>query len=140
MTVLMFQPRFAPKVQSGAKTQTIRPERKRPIKVGDRLSLRRWTGLPYRTPQQVLQEAVVLSVKPVKLTVTTKTFWDGESCVSLFIRIADTLLMESQMDLFAKADGFASVAEMSLWFMANHELRPSRPFTGICIKWKLAHD
>jgi hypothetical protein len=52
MKVLMFQPRFAPLVEAGTKTQTIRPVRRRPIVVGDELSLRAWTGLPYRSPQQ----------------------------------------------------------------------------------------
>jgi uncharacterized protein YqfB (UPF0267 family) len=56
---IMFQPRFARLVESGAKTQTIRVKSKakhpRPLpKPGDFLSLREWEGKPYRSKQRKL--------------------------------------------------------------------------------------
>ena len=49
--VLMCQAQFAPMVESGDKRRTIRPRRKRPVKMGDHVSLRQWTGKPYRSKQ-----------------------------------------------------------------------------------------
>lgn len=47
--VRMFKPQFAPLVESGKKLQTVRPTPKRMPKPGDKISLREWTGLPYRS-------------------------------------------------------------------------------------------
>lgn len=56
MTVLLFEPRFWESVATGHKVHSIRPKRKRPINVGDALSLRGWEGKPYRSKQRVLCE------------------------------------------------------------------------------------
>lgn len=47
--VRMFKPHFALLVESGAKAQTVRPTPKRMPKPGDRISLRCWSGAPYRS-------------------------------------------------------------------------------------------
>jgi hypothetical protein len=65
MRVIMFQDRFAELVRGGDKCQTIRwSARCRP---GDVLSLRRWTGKPYRSKQETLREAVCTAVSPVAM-------------------------------------------------------------------------
>jgi hypothetical protein len=49
----MFQDRFADKVRDGRKLHTIRKTAR--CKVGDTLSLRRWSGTPYRSKQELLR-------------------------------------------------------------------------------------
>ena len=110
--VILFQPQFADKVRDGSKLQTIRPPRKREIHPGDELSLRRWTGAPYRSKQEVLREAVCVEVEPILLR-----DWSYGS--------------DKHLDALARADGFADWPEMRDWFRATHGL----PFRGVLIRW-----
>ena len=103
----MFQPRFHDAVRSGEKTQTIRPPRKRPIKPGDYLSLRRWIDRPYRSKQKILRMAHCESCEPITI---------------------DAGFNDNEMAL---ADGFADAAEMREWFANTHGL----PFSGELIRW-----
>lgn len=63
--IKLFQPRFAPMVKDGTKLNTIRPlpkrERDMP-QVGWDISLREWSGKPYRSKQRVLKESVIEGV------------------------------------------------------------------------------
>lgn len=104
---LMFQPQFHAAVCAGTKLQTIRPPRQRPIKPGDTLSLRAWTGLPYGSRQRELARGV---------------------CVS-----ADQIVIgpDFRDDAEALRDGFADAQAMRDWFEAAHGL----PFCGIRITW-----
>ncbi len=120
MTVVMFQARFAPLVVDGTKTQTIRPERKRPIKAGDLLSLRRWTDKAYRSPQIELARARCIIVDRVEVGMLT-------------IFVGGILLRRRERDAFARADGFSSGMELSDWFENTHGL----PFAGVLIRWEL---
>ena len=52
MRVITFKERFAEPVRSGAKRQTIR--KSAGCEVGDILSLRRWTGRPRHSKQELL--------------------------------------------------------------------------------------
>ena len=88
MRILMFQPRFHDAVAAGEKTQTIRPPRKRPIRVGDSLSLRAWTGAAYRSPQCELRRATCVAASRVVIGADFAD--DGE----------------------ARRDGFGDAAEM----------------------------
>jgi len=103
----MFQPRFHDAVASGNKQQTIRPPRKRAIRVGEPLSLRAWTGKPYRSKQRELRRAQCIEVRPL---------------------VIDREFSDERM---ASADGFADADDMKNWFAATHGL----PFTGILIRW-----
>lgn len=120
MVVRLFQSRFAPLVKSGAKLQTVRPVPKRMPKVGDAISLREWTGKPYRSPQRVLKESVITRVSPIKM--------DSECGIS----VDGWLLCHIEEKEFAQADGFKDSTEMIQWFAKTHGL----PFYGICIVWK----
>lgn len=120
MVVVMFQPRFADKVSQLKKRQTIRPRRKLPIHFGDVLSLRRWSGKPYRSPQITLRENErCRGVLPVVI------YRDGR------IRVDGQLLDESARDWFAQQDGFETIADLLLWFSNNHAF----PFYGDLISW-----
>lgn len=119
MIVLMFKPQFAPLVLSGEKCQTIRPPRKRQIRIGERVSLRKWAGKPYRSKQPVLRESVITEVTPISIT---------EDLVSLG---SNELALEQTWSL-AKADGFNTLKDFFEWFRFTHGL----PFYGVLIKWK----
>ena len=116
MIVIMFQSRFARKVESGEKPHTIRLPRKNPIKAGDELSLREWLGKPYRSKQQVLMETVCTSVRPIEIS--QRDIWLNDDPFN-----ALTL---------AKNDGFSSIGEMIDWFETTHGL----PFQGVLIEWQ----
>jgi hypothetical protein len=115
----MFKPQFAPAVEAGTKLQTVRPVPKRMPEAGDTISLRMWTGLPYRSKQRVLRESVIESVAPIRITE------DGP--------VLDSIqLWGAERDAFAEDDGFPGWMEMREWFEATHGL----PFDGILICWK----
>jgi hypothetical protein len=113
--VRMFKPQFAPLVAAGTKCQTVRPTPKRMPKAGDRISLRMWTGKPYRSKQRVLREATISEVAMVDITET------GIAVNSY----------AAPCDDFAVADGFRNFFELRDWFKATHGL----PFEGVVIKW-----
>lgn len=115
----MFQPRFAELVESGQKTQTVRPWPKRMPKSGDRISCRAWTGKPYRSKQRVLCEAIISAVNVVEI--------DHRS---LIIDSQPVEKVRGRLQ-FALRDGFACYAELCDWFESTHGL----PFHGIVIRW-----
>ncbi len=117
--VLMFQPQFSGKVEAGEKHQTIRPARKLPIQVGDKLSLREWTGKPYRSKQRVLRETVCTKTIGVRLD-----YFD-------LIEVGGQLLNRNAQQWFAQDDGFENSMAMLTWFAKTHGL----PFSGVMIVW-----
>lgn len=122
MPVVMFKEQFAAKVASGEKRQTIRPPRKRPIKPGDKLSLRKWSGSAYRSPQVKLLESVCEKVSTILIDESFKEFTfvvDGER------------LNQEQWAKLARADGFHCTTDMLDWFRKTHGL----PFAGVMIHW-----
>ncbi|MGR9108748.1 MAG: hypothetical protein ACU843_17665 [Gammaproteobacteria bacterium] len=73
------------------------------------MSLRAWTGKPYRSKQRELRKAQCIEVRPL---VIDQDFSD---------------------DRMARADGFIDAADMKEWFEETHGL----PFTGTLIRWTL---
>ena len=121
--VRLFQPRFAPLVEYGTKRQTVRLTPKRMPLPGDRISLRTWTGKPYRSKQRVLREATITQVHAVTLSDTGR---------ELLLGYANHSLSPEELNAFAQADGFKNAIEMFNWFEQTHGL----PFAGVLIKWK----
>lgn len=75
MNVILFQPRFEPLILAGTKTTTIRPTRRdgRPrARSGEQVSLRVWSGLPYRSPQREVGQALVTEVSGVIISRHTR--------------------------------------------------------------------
>lgn len=126
----MFMPRFATAVVSGAKCRTIRPTRKVPIVVGDRLSLRQWSAKAYRSPQLRLREATCIGVDQVELKMGR---WFTRGALKPMLIIAGQRYMAEHAiaQQFARADGFADFGDMVEWFDRQHGL----PFKGILIRW-----
>lgn len=123
--VRMFQPRFAPMVEDGTKRQTVRRVPKRVPEPGDLISLREWTGKPYRSKQRVLKEAVVERVE--RITITSDGIVRRSPGSHLFV-----ISNEMKLDQFAREDGFGCWRSMKRWFVDQHGL----PFEGIVIYWK----
>lgn len=113
--VRMFKPQFAAAVKAGTKRQTVRPVPKRMPAAGDWISLRTWSGAPYRSRQMVLGESVIERVARCSIDVAGLVTIDGEPAA----------------DGFALADGFRSHRELVEWFRAQHGL----PFEGVVIFW-----
>lgn len=119
MPLLNFQKQFAPLVESGQKTQTIRARRKHPIKVGDTVHL--YTGLR-RPGARWLGIGRVTSVRDIAMYFLMVAI-EGKKHHN-YANVIEEL---------AKADGFASVDEMLSWFLTTHGL----PFYGQVIRWRL---
>lgn len=111
MRVILFQDRFAKLVLAGTKRQTIRKAAR--CKPGDELSLRRWTGKPYRSNQEIIRVETCKSVEPVIIR-------EGMSVEELIA-----------LDRVATADGFGDALAMLAWFEKTHGL----PFEGEIVKW-----
>ena len=122
MRVIMFQDRFAGKVRDGDKCQTIRKTAR--CKPGDTLSLRRWTGKPYRSKQEVLREASCRAVIPVRIGLEVIRVGGNDRSAKY--------LSPSEAHAFAIRDGFSGIEEMRDWFDSVHGL----PFHGWLIEWR----
>jgi hypothetical protein len=117
----MFQAQFAPLVKAKTKLQTVRPKRKRPVCVGDRLSLREWTGKPYRSKQRILCEASCTKVQSIDIS-KDRAIWLDDFRIKF----------RSEAEAFSRADGFASPEAMHAWFEKTHDM----PFSGTVIHWE----
>jgi hypothetical protein len=126
MTTLMFQPQFTDKVAGGCKRRTIRPVRKRPIRIGDKLSLRKWSGKAYRSPQVELRQETCIDTRLVRIQPNLSV---ANPCSLLFLDGIEQGLEARHW--FAKDDGFLDWSEMVEWFRSTHGL----PFEGVLIRW-----
>lgn len=123
MPALNFQKQFAPDVEAGRKTNSIRAPRKdgrAHCKVGDRLKL--YTGM--RTKGcRLLGEGLVRAVSEIEINVGHVRLVSGPQTVDMFGRVA--------LDSFAREDGFENWPAMAGWFAQTHGL----PFHGFLIRW-----
>jgi hypothetical protein len=126
MPALNFQPRFAPLVESGEKRQTIRAERKRPIRAGQTLYLNTWTGSPFRSKVRRLRTAMCCEALPISIIVGRR-----ESAVY----VDGSRLLEQERRELAEAEGFEDCGEMYRWFEEVHGLCAGNPFHGQVIRW-----
>lgn len=116
MPHLSFQAQFVPLVESDKKNQTIRKERKNPIKVGDTLKL----YANWRTPETMLiKEVVCVQIIPIKILETG-------------IKIMGCRIGDAGRHSIAVDDGFPNFLSMCAWFDKTHGL----PFEGVLIKWR----
>lgn len=128
MKVLLFKPRFAPRVVAGTKRQTIRPMRVYPIVLGDILSLRMWKKRPYQSKQMILLPPVTcLSAVPIELSLHFGKF---------YVQVGGSDLSAIDIARLAIADGFRDVSEFELFFFPElKQPDPFRVFNGCLIRW-----
>lgn len=131
MRVFLFQPRFHDAIRAGTKCQTIRRLDKRGWEYCSRarhklVSLRKWTGAPYRSKQEELAREPIISVDHVVVDL---------SGVIVYTREGGALMLAgmraSALDWFARDDGFDSWEDMRAWFDEHHGL----PFSGVLYRW-----
>lgn len=91
-------------------------------KHGDTISLRAWSGKPYRSKQTILRTSIISEINLITIDADGLTIYDPVSG-------AGHAPCEK---CFAKSDGFESWQEMREWFSATHGL----PFEGIVIHWR----
>lgn len=123
MPALNFQKQFADDVESGKKRQTIRAFRKdeRDPKPGQTLYL--FTGMRTKACRK-LGEAGCLSADAIRIGIDGIVIHAGDG-YSQMLAGADGCEEE------ARADGFATFAEMRDWFSSAYRL----PFSGLVIRW-----
>ena len=117
---IMCQAQFEPMILSGRKPHTVRRKRKKPLRIGQPLSLRVWTGKPYRSKQREFHYSTVKKVVPFHLDYSDVMIVDGVH-----------LSILAQND-FAWHDGFENADEMRKWFLKTHAF----PFDGEVIYWR----
>lgn len=118
MRVLMFQPQFEKPILEGRKGSTIRKTAR--CKEGDVLSLRLWTGKPYRSKQHCMMQAACQAIADVRIY-SDRISLDGMVCT------------ERERDAVVKREGFTSWEALRKWFADQHGL----PFSGQMIIWIL---
>ena len=119
MRVIMFQDRFIEKIRDGSKRHTIRKTAR--CIPGQRLSLRRWKGKPYRSKHEVIADTKCLDVRKVRIG--HGEFHNGLSVDGIEVQDRGAL---------ARGDGFLCTIEMLKWFEQYHGL----PFEGWLIEWE----
>jgi hypothetical protein len=121
MPALNFKAQFADAVATGTKRQTIRAERKRPFKKGDKLYL--YTGMRTSACRK-LGEAVAAVVKDISIG-------DG-GAVAICTGGGHFVLQGEDLERFARRDGFDSTEAFLDFFRTTHGL----PFLGQLIMWE----
>lgn len=136
MPSLNFKKQFAPDVESGKKRQTIRPKRKHPVKVGDKLYL--FTGLRTKVCRRLVPPFIKFTISKDKPAAICKSVHDIEilNVDHIKYRGVDLYAGSEPWKLklahtIATDDGFAGTQEMVDFFKEQYGL----PFHGDLIKW-----
>ena len=123
MPAYNFQPRFAAKVESGEKCQTIRRRRKRPTRPGETLYL--------YTDQRTKNARKLRPDNPKCTAVLPLEIHFGGVVVDGYN------LSCSEIADFARADGFANVADFYNFWRDVHGLTTDAPLKGFeLIQWE----
>ena len=121
MPAFNFKPQFAPLVESGKKTQTIR--RTKRGNVGDTAYLK----IGQRTKKcRALGEGILTEVSEISID-------ESEVGINGVYYFSKTVIDRPFLDKFARADGFSDFLEMKTWFDNQYGL----PFSGWLHVWKL---
>ncbi len=123
MVAYSFQKRFCKAIERGEKCQTIRAERKRHARVGERLQL--FYGMRTKHCRKLIADPVCVSTQRIEIQFTGGTI--------LSIAIAGTAIPQAHFDRFAQEDGFQDAEDMASFWVAAHG---DKPFTGVLIKWE----
>lgn len=123
MPAINFMKRYAPAIEAGTKTQTIRKPRKdgrAHCKVGDTVAL--YTGMR-TTGCRKLMDVECLAVLPISIHPWVLKVDDG------WLRSGENM---AEMDKFARSDGFKDWVALTDFFEETHGF----PFEGTLIKWR----
>lgn len=123
MVAYSFQKRFAPMIEAGLKTHTIRGERKRHARVGERLQLYR--GMRTKYCAKIISDPICNLVEPIHIR------FAADSGLILSINLFDEEMPD--LDAFAISDGFDDAAEMARFWATQHGQMDE--FCGWLIGW-----
>lgn len=125
MVAYSFKARFAPLIADGSKTQTVRADRKRHARPSETLQL--YTGMRTRVCRLVATSTCV-SVAPIRFDFTLGAVGELELP-------GQRLRHRSNLDIFARHDGFADWDDLRAFWAAAHPGMDQ--FEGVLIRW---HD
>lgn len=142
MVAYSFRPQFAEPIATLAKRQTVRADRKRHARPGERLQL--YTGMRTRQCRKLLDiDPVCIDVRPIEIELgdrqlRTPTGWTHFVYEIVIDGIA---LTPTEIENFAVADGFgvngaadgAAAERMGQFWYHNHGLDR---FRGVVIRWE----
>jgi hypothetical protein len=117
---IMFDERFAARLESGEKCQTIRSLRRPAPTVGDTLEL--CVPHPSLGWQMITDATICTSVQHI---------WIGKPTADSFaVMLAEGYLCREDVRELALADGFDTIENFARYF------EPKVPFAGVLIKWR----
>ena len=120
MVAYSFKRQFAEPILAGTKRQTIRRPRKRHVRPGERMQL--FTGMRTKHCRRIT-EVECTAVRDIEITMTPLGI---ETVVIDGNQVSD-------LEAFARQDGFASLEAMSRFWRENHG---AEDFRGYLIEWK----
>lgn len=122
MVAYSFKARFGPLIQSGAKTQTVRADRKRHARAGETMQL--YTGMRTRSCK-LLATATCLKVSPIRFR------FGQHPSIDLHGKMATN--WSGGLDHFARLDGFADWDDLAAFWAREHS--GLEAFEGVLIQW-----
>lgn len=122
MVAYSFKAQFAEPIIAGIKRQTIRADRKRHARLGERLQL--YVGMRTKHCRKIISDPVCIGIESVQI------YLDEIQITS--IAIDGVFITGDVGEAFAKADGFASVDDMHNFWLVNHG---AGEFHGVIIRW-----
>lgn len=125
MVAYSFQKRFVPLIRQGLKTQTIRANRKRHVRVGQLIQL--YTAMRTAQCERIIPDTPCTGIHPISIE------WDG----ARIARIVVGGLPVRNHDGFATLNGFASIEDMTEFWLQHHG---PLPFQGVVIEWSMPRE
>lgn len=132
MVAYSFQRRFATPIKLGLKTQTIRGPRNRHARPGELIQL--YTGLRTKAAAKICSDTRCVRVDPIHLRFSPAL---GGAPVLLSAVDIDGFRV-SDLDHFARLDGFKGRRDMSAFWVQQHG--PMAEFRGVLIIWEPRTD
>lgn len=126
MSTVGFKDRFVPKVESGEKTHTIRG-RRRDIRVGTRLDL---YARPRQKGMRLIFRVPCTKIEEIRLEYRAGT----GSCELPHVVIQGIDLSPTEVEAFARRDGFDDFADMVRWWNDTRDI----PFQGCIYHWRFS--
>ena len=132
MVAYSFNKMFIPAIQSGLKYQTIRPDRKRHARIGERIQL--YHGMRTKKCVKIIDDPVVTDVCKVRMLVDTEMTIEVTSSKTGSVR----RLSHQEARDFAIADGFGKGSSDPLRRMHGFWILTygRGEFDGVLIRWE----
>lgn len=143
MVAYGFKTYFAPQIEDGSKSHTIRGHRRHHAHIGEPIQL--FTGMRTRHCRKIMSDPVCIAVLPL-MTMSSDLIQAGIA----YIEVDGTPLHRDEIEAFAISDGFdparlAGLAPRSLIGATARETmgrfwrseNPGSRFEGVIIRWKV---